>query len=625
MTRRRTRWLAATLACALTASSAVAWGFWSGPVVGTASAITGTLDAAALDAPGSALNLVTVTWTEQASLNPASEDNTYIAYAVERRLDGGPWAEVSSGGCAGSWAYPASSCDDAPGSAGSYDYRVVASYGSWTATSSAAGPVAVTIDAVPPTALSIDRLDATPTSAGTVHWRMTFSEAVTGVGAGDLALARGGGLTGGAIGSVTGSGTTYTVTASTGSGSGTLGLNLVDDDSIVDAGANPLGGSGAGNGNRSGQTYALDRTAPVATSIARADPTPTNAGTAHWTVTFGESVSGVGAGDFALATTGVSGPAIGSVTGSGATYTVTASTGGGDGTVGLNLVDDDSIVDAAANPLGGSGAGNGNLTGQVYAIDKTAPALSSLSMLDTDADGRIDRVSATFSETLASSTITGPWTLAGVPSAGSLAGVSTSGAGATLTIAEGAGAADTAAGTFTVALATNASGIRDAAGNQASFTAAAPADKAGPVPIAVGDGEGQNPLDQVDGELQGGDTFHAVFSEPIAGGLPGSTPITESESSGANATLTIAGFTDGALDMGSTDYVGPDASVAFAAISALSNANTTITITAGSCSASCLDVRAGTGTKMTYRPAPTLLDAAGNAATGSAATGFRIF
>ena len=65
-----------------------------------------------------------------------------------------------------------------------------------------------------------------------------------------------------------------------------------------------------------------------------------------------------------------------SVSGGGASYTVTASSGTGSGTLGLNLVDDDSITDAAGNKLGGTGAGNGNFTGQVYTIDRTAPTVT---------------------------------------------------------------------------------------------------------------------------------------------------------------------------------------------------------------------------------------------------------
>jgi hypothetical protein len=58
---------------------------------------------------------------------------------------------------------------------------------------------------------------------------------------------------------VSGSGAVYTVTASTGSGSGTLRLDLVDDDSIADTAGNRLGGAGGGNGDFAGATYTLDR------------------------------------------------------------------------------------------------------------------------------------------------------------------------------------------------------------------------------------------------------------------------------------------------------------------------------------------------------------------------------
>ena len=113
--------------------------------------------------------------------------------------------------------------------------------------------------------------------------------------------------------------------------------------------------------------------------------------------------------------------------------------------------------------------------------DTTAPTLSTLGMFDTNANGKVDQVKATFSETLAATTLTTPWTLANVPSGGSLSSVSVAGAVATLTVNEGVGAASTAVGSFTVALAADADGIRDAAGNQSSFVATPPTDKAAPV------------------------------------------------------------------------------------------------------------------------------------------------
>jgi len=234
-----------------------------------------------------------------------------------------------------------------------------------------------TFDRGAPTVSSINRADANPTTAASVSWTVTFSEPVTGVNASDFALANTG--LGGtpAITDVTGSGTTYTVTASTGSGSGSVGLNLVDDDSIADSVGNKLGGtgtSGAGNGSATGQVYDFDRTPPAVSSINRADANPTSAASVNWTVTFSESVTGVNSADFALANTGLGGtPAITNVSGSGTTYTVTASTGSGSGSLGLNLVDDDSIADGLGNKLGGTGAGNGNSTGQVYTVDRGAP------------------------------------------------------------------------------------------------------------------------------------------------------------------------------------------------------------------------------------------------------------
>ena len=111
-------------------------------------------------------------------------------------------------------------------------------------------------------------------------------------------------------------------------------------------------------------------------------------------------------------------------------------------------------------------------------------------MQDNNANGKVDRALAVFSESLAAySAGTTPWTLTNVPSGGNLTTVSVSSATATLTITEGAGAPDTAVDSFTIALASNATGIRDAAGNQANFTTTTPTDGAGPVPVSVTSGE----------------------------------------------------------------------------------------------------------------------------------------
>lgn len=213
------------------------------------------------------------------------------------------------------------------------------------------------------TVTSINLASANPTNAASVSWTVTFSTSVTGVSSSNFTLVNSG--LGGtpAITSVTGSGNTRTVTASTGTGSGTLGLNMTNTTGVSPALTNlPF---------TTGQVYTMDGTAPVVSSLARVNPTPTALASVSWTVTFSESVTGVNAADFALVQAGgVSGALITSVTGSGTSWTVTASTGTGNGTLGLNLTDDDSIIDSANNPLGGIGAGNGSFTGEVYTVTR---------------------------------------------------------------------------------------------------------------------------------------------------------------------------------------------------------------------------------------------------------------
>jgi hypothetical protein len=122
--------------------------------------------------------------------------------------------------------------------------------------------------------------------------------------------------------------------------------------------------------------YGVDYIAPQVSSITRGNPDPTGLSQVDFTVTFSEAVSGVDSGDFTLPASGVSGASITNIaTVDNIHYTVTVDTGIGNGSLGLNLVDDDSISDGVGNKLGGSGTGNGNLTGEVYSVTKTAPAL----------------------------------------------------------------------------------------------------------------------------------------------------------------------------------------------------------------------------------------------------------
>lgn len=110
---------------------------------------------------------------------------------------------------------------------------------------------------------------------------------------------------------------------------------------------------------------------PLVKSIKLASPNPSSASSVNFTVTFSESVTGVTLDDFVLTTTEVVGATITNVSGSGAIYTVTVNTGSRNGTIRLDVLDDNSILNGVGNPLGGGGLGDGNFSlGEVYDIQK---------------------------------------------------------------------------------------------------------------------------------------------------------------------------------------------------------------------------------------------------------------
>jgi len=107
------------------------------------------------------------------------------------------------------------------------------------------------------------------------------------------------------------------------------------------------------NGTVDMGAYEYD-TPPTVVSITRADPNPTSAASVNFIVTFTEAVTGVGVADFALTLTGgISGASVTGVSGSGAVYTVTVSTGTGDGTLRLDIPNTATITDLAGNALSG--------------------------------------------------------------------------------------------------------------------------------------------------------------------------------------------------------------------------------------------------------------------------------
>ena len=214
-----------------------------------------------------------------------------------------------------------------------------------------------------PTVSNVTRATTNPTNDASVDFNVTFSLSVTGVDTTDFQLVTTG-VTGASITGVSGSGANYTVSVNTGTGDGTIQLNVLDDGSIAS------GGDGLDGGFTNGEVYDVDKTIPTA-SITRSDPNILGSATVDFGVSFSESVSGVNTADFTLvASSGITGASVSGVSGSGATYTVTVNTGTGDGTIGLNLNGSGTgIADAAGNAIGGA------VTGEVYTILKSATAV----------------------------------------------------------------------------------------------------------------------------------------------------------------------------------------------------------------------------------------------------------
>src|SRR5204862_308567 len=97
-----------------------------------------------------------------------------------------------------------------------------------------------------------------------------------------------------AVTNVSGGPTIYTVTVKTGTGDGTIRLDLTSSGTgIADTAGNAISGGFTG-----GETYTIDKTVPTVSSIVRAGVNPTNGTSVQYTVTFSENVTGVDTTDF---------------------------------------------------------------------------------------------------------------------------------------------------------------------------------------------------------------------------------------------------------------------------------------------------------------------------------------
>ncbi|WP_146460163.1 SdrD B-like domain-containing protein [Rubripirellula tenax] len=211
-------------------------------------------------------------------------------------------------------------------------------------------------------------------NAAQLSYSVAFSKPVTGVDASDFSVVTTGTLAA-TISNISGSDANYVVTVSTTSGVGTVLLRVNDNDSIIDATGDTLAGAGNSGGVDSVITT-LDLDAPVVTSLSTIGPLFTSQSSVSFDLQFSEAVLSVDTTDFQITSTGVVGATVSSVdpvAGSTGRYTVVVQTTSGDGTVTIELVDDDSITDTAGNLLAGLGVGNGDFPADgTYTIEVDA-------------------------------------------------------------------------------------------------------------------------------------------------------------------------------------------------------------------------------------------------------------
>jgi gliding motility-associated-like protein len=212
------------------------------------------------------------------------------------------------------------------------------------------------------TSINIDGIRPVPTITssavalvnGAFTTEFEFNESVTGFDQSDISIING---TVSNFANIT-AGTKWSASI-TPIADGTVTINLV-------AGiANDVPGNTSAAGTAI--TREFDGTFPTVISINRTGTNPILVATAGFRVIYSENVTGVDLTDFEVVLTGSATGTLGTVTQVDAkTYDVSVTGVAGQGSIGLNIKDDDSIRDAATNRLGGTGTGNGVFTGQTY-------------------------------------------------------------------------------------------------------------------------------------------------------------------------------------------------------------------------------------------------------------------
>lgn len=215
--------------------------------------------------------------------------------------------------------------------------------------------VSVHLEGLSPVAEEIAPVTPNPSNNDTVIFSVQFSEPVQNFDSELDLLVTETGTVIHAGASIAGGPQDYTVDLTGVEGDGTVALSLRTDSDIQDISGNPLEVS------PESAPLTVDNTPPQVDSV---DFSLEKGILIDVGVLFTEDVTGVDVSDFGLSTTGnIQGASVLSVAGSGDQYTVTIDSGGPfAGTIGLDVHDDDTIVDAAGNELGGPLEGDGDFS-----------------------------------------------------------------------------------------------------------------------------------------------------------------------------------------------------------------------------------------------------------------------
>ncbi|MDR3661410.1 MAG: Ig-like domain-containing protein, partial [Mycobacterium sp.] len=281
---------------------------------------------------------------------------------------------------------------------------------------------------------------------------VTFSESVTQVDASDFTLVRSNNVSG-TISSVTGSGTTYTVTVTGVTGDGTMRLDLDNSGTGINSSGTAITGGFTG-----GQSYTIDQP-PTVVSITPSSTNPINSsGSVTYDVVFSKALQGLTAAQIvgetiaSGVTIGVGNVSVAAV--SSTEYRITYSNLTGTGTIQF-AVPVSGITDTAGtqNTVADSGA--------TITIDNTAPTVTSIVRAGSNpSTASSDSFTVTFSEAV-SGVARSDFTAVTGGTVGD-SGLSVTGSGTTWTVTVND---VTGTGTLGLNLNNSGTGITDAAGN----------------------------------------------------------------------------------------------------------------------------------------------------------------